>query len=673
MQRDEIRQEIERLRETIREHDYRYYILNQPALSDDEYDALMRKLQQWEKEYPEFITPDSPTQRIAGTPQESFPSFVHYRPLLSLSNAFLDEDIREFDQRIRRLLGHDRSQYVVELKIDGLAINLHYEQGSLTHGATRGDGTTGEDVTPNVRTIKTIPLRLYGKNIPEVIEIQGEVYMKKEAFVRLNQERQQKGEPRFANPRNAAAGSLRQLDPRVTASRDLHLFVYGASFIQSRYQPQTQWELLNFLKELGFMINPHIQLVSTIEEAIAIHIKWEKDRKKLEYEIDGLVIKLNSLSNHERLGATSKSPRWAIAYKFEPISEMTKIVDIEVNVGRTGTLTPVAILEPVKIGGVTVKRATLHNEDEMIRKDIRIGDWVIVGRAGDVIPEVIRVLNDQRTGVERIFQMPHQCPVCHAPVIRESGEAAWKCINLNCPAQMKERIIHWASRDAMDIEGLGDKLVNQLVETQCVTTIPDLYRLNQEQLIQLERMGRKSSEKLLLAIERSKEREFSRFLYALGIHFVGEFISQIITSHYHNIDQLKKATEAELMAIDGIGPKVAQSIVHFFSLLENIRMLDDLAELGVQPIEEKPVVVVSPDSFFLGKTFLFTGTLAHYTRKEAEELVLSRGGKVTHSISSRIDYLVVGNEPGSKLEQAKEKNITLLSEQEFEEKIRTHF
>ncbi|MDI9595818.1 MAG: NAD-dependent DNA ligase LigA [Atribacter sp.] len=673
MESNTIRQEIKKLREIIRQHDYRYYIINQPTVTDDEYDALMRKLQELEKIHPEYLTPDSPTQRVAGKPQDGFPPFLHSQPLLSLNNAVLEDDVREFDQRLQRLLKQNQVEYVVELKIDGLAINLRYEEGILTHGATRGDGTTGEDVTPNIRTIKTIPLRLLGDKIPEVIEVQGEIFMGKNAFNRLNQERTAKSEPPFANPRNAAAGSLRQLDPRVTATRELQLFAYGATLIESSYSPTTQWELLTYLKKLGFKVNPHIQLVSSIEEAIHIHRKWESERKQLEYEIDGLVIKLNFLTDRSRLGTTSKSPRWAIAYKFEATTELTRVLDIEVNVGRTGTLTPVALLEPVNIGGVIVKRATLHNEDEMKRKDVRIGDWVLVGRAGDVIPEVVRVISEQRTGSEIIFQMPSTCPACHAPVKREVGEAAWKCVNLNCPAQRKEKIIHWASRDAMDIEGLGEKLVNQLIETSLVQTLSDLYRLNIEELIDLERMGPKSAGNLIQAIDRSKRKELARFIYALGIPFVGSHVAQILTNHFSSLEQIIEASEDQFLIIDGIGPKVSQSILNFFSIPENLTLLKELKALGVHPIQKKKEKSVKPQEFFQGKTFLFTGTLSHFTRKEAEDLVVSRGGKVAKAISSQVNYLIVGEQPGSKLQQAIKKNIPLLTESEFEEKIQSDF
>ncbi|NLJ50399.1 MAG: NAD-dependent DNA ligase LigA [Candidatus Atribacteria bacterium] len=673
MENNSIRQEMEKLREIIRQHDYRYYVLNQPTITDDEYDALMRKLQELEKSHPEYQTPDSPTQRVAGKPQDGFPPFVHSQPLLSLNNAILEEDIRDFDERLQKLLNQNRIEYVVELKIDGLAINLRYEEGVLTHGATRGDGIIGEDVTPNIRTIKTIPLRLLGEKIPKIIEVQGEIFMEKNAFQRLNQDRIAKGEPPFANPRNSAAGSLRQLDPKITATRELQMFAYGATFVESSSIPLTQWELLNYLKKLGFKINPHIEMVSSIEEIIAIHRKWESQRKQLEYEIDGLVIKLNSIPDRIRLGSTSKSPRWAIAYKFEATTELTRVLDIKVNVGRTGTLTPVALLEPVNIGGAIVKRATLHNEDEMKRKDVRIGDWVLVGRAGDVIPEVIRVIPEQRTGSEIIFQMPTTCPVCHAPVKREVGEAAWKCVNINCPAQRKEKIIHWASRDAMDIEGLGEKLVSQLIETGLVHSISDLYRLKREELIDLERMGPKSAENLIQAIEQSKRRELARFIYALGIPYVGSHIAQILTNHFSSLDQIIEATEDQFLSIDGIGPKVAQSILNFFSLPENLQLLKELKALGVYPIQKKKEKTVKTQEFFQGKTFLFTGTLSHFTRKEAEDLVVSRGGKVVKAVSSQVHYLVVGEQPGLKLQQALKKNIPLLTETEFEEKIHSDF
>ncbi|MCS7242701.1 MAG: NAD-dependent DNA ligase LigA [Candidatus Caldatribacterium sp.] len=664
MEKEQARVEIERLREIIRYHDYRYYVLNSPEISDDEYDALMRKLQELEALFPDLVTPDSPTQRVGGKPQEGFAPFVHARPMLSLNNAFTEEEIRDFDRRVKRMLGVEEVEYVVELKIDGLAVNLRYENGVFVRGATRGDGTTGEDVTANLRTIRSIPLRLQGECIPSVLEVQGEVFMHRSDFERLNEERARRGEPLFANTRNAAAGSLRQLDPNVTASRRLDIFVYSAFLIESVFYPATHWDLLEFLRKLGFKVNPHARLARDINEVIAIHDEWEERRKSLDYDIDGLVVKVNNLTFQEILGATSKSPRWAIAYKFEPTRAVTRVVDIEVNVGRTGTLTPVAVLEPVEVGGVVVKRATLHNEDEVRRKDVRIGDWVIVGRAGEVIPEVVLVLKERRNGSEKVFTMPTHCPVCRSPVVREEGEVAIRCINANCPAQIKERLRHWASRDAMDIEGLGDKLIEQLVERGYVRSIPDLYRLTKEKLLELERMGDKSSENLLRAIERSKRRPLARFLYALGIRYVGEFVAQLLAEHFGSLRRLMEASLDDLLAVEGIGPKVAEAVWQFFRNFENRSMLEELEALGVIPEEEKTEVSTS-ESALQGKTFVFTGTLSRFSRKEVEELVRQKGGKVASAVSRKVDYLVVGENPGGKLDEARQKNVRILTEEEF--------
>ncbi len=658
---EKVRSEIEKLREIIRHHDYCYYVLNSPEISDEEYDALFRKLQELEAKYPELITPDSPTQRVAGQPQEGFAPFFHSGALLSLNNAFTPDEVRDFDQRVKRMLKVESLDYVVELKIDGLAVNLRYENGVFTRGATRGDGIVGEDVTLNLRTIRSIPLRLRGDRVPRVIEVQGEVFMRKKDLEKLNEERKQRGEPLFANTRNAAAGSLRQLDPRITAERKLDIFNYGAFLIDSDYYPSTHWELLHYLKELGFKINPHMELISDIEEAIRIHEKWEKERKNLDYDIDGLVIKVNPLAYHEILGATSRSPRWAIAYKFQSTYAVTQVLDIEVNVGRTGILTPVAILEPVNVGGAIVKRATLHNEDEIKRKDVRIGDWVIVTRAGEVIPEITEVLKERRTGEERVFVMPGECPVCHSRVVREEGEVAWRCINASCPAQIKERIRHWASRDAMDIEGLGEKLIDRLVEEGWVKTIPDLYRLNKETLLQLERMGNKSADNLLRAIERSKRRALPRFIYALGIPHVGQFMARLLAEHFGSLDRLMEAKEEELLAIEGIGPTVADSVRQFFSNPQNRQMLEELKALGVEPEELKK----REEGPLAGKTFVFTGALSKFSRDEARVVVEERGGKVADTVSSRVDYVVVGENPGSKLAVARERGIKVLTEEEF--------
>lgn len=661
-EKGEIRQEIEKLREIIHYHDYRYYVLNSPEISDAEYDALMRKLEELESKYPEFVTPDSPTQRVAGKPQEAFPSFVHSRPLLSLNNAFSDEEIREFDQRVKRWLGEDKVEYVVELKIDGLAVNLRYENGIFVRGGTRGDGLTGEDVTPNLKTIRSIPLKLQGPTPPQIIEVQGEIFMPKKDFEKLNAERRSSGEVPFANTRNAAAGSLRQLDPNITAKRHLDIFVYSAFFIESDYQPETHWQALQCLKKLGFKVNPHSKLVSSIDEIIATHKEWEEKRKSLDYDIDGLVVKVNSLRQQERLGATTKSPRWAIAFKFQPTYGLTRVIDIEVNVGRTGTLTPVAVLEPVEVGGVVIKRATLHNEDEIRRKDVRIGDWVTVGRAGEVIPEIVRVIKEKRTGEEKVFTMPKKCPVCGSQVYREEGEVAWRCINASCPAQIKERIKHWASRAAMDIEGLGEKIVDQLVDKGLVKSISDLYRLTKGQLEKLERMGPKSAENLINALERSKKRSLSRFIFALGIRHVGEYIAQLLAENLKDIQKLREAKKEDLLRIEGIGPIVADSIVQFFANPENQKMIDELLNLGIEPQtpEEKP-----KSSFFTDKVFVVTGALERFSRDEVKKIIEEKGGKAANAVSSRTDFLIVGKNPGSKLKEAENRKIPILTEEEF--------
>ncbi len=661
--REEIQREIERLREVIHHHDYLYYVLATPEISDAEYDALWRKLKELEEKFPEFVTPDSPTQRVGGKTQEEFASVTHSRPMLSLDNAFTEEDIRNFDRRVKKMLNVEEISYVLELKIDGLAVNLRYEDGILVHGATRGDGFTGEDVTQNLKTVKSIPLKLRGNRQPAVVEVQGEVFMNKADFEQLNEERRRRDEPPFANTRNAAAGSLRQLDPTITAQRKLDIFVYGAFPIESDYRPATHWELLQWLKELGFKVNHHVYLLKSIEEAIVLHGEWEKKRKELPYEIDGLVVKVNEISYQETLGATTRSPRWAIAYKFEPTHALTRVLDIEVNVGRTGTLTPVAVLEPVEVGGVIVRRATLHNEDEVKRKDVRIGDWVIVGRAGEVIPEVIRVVKENRTGEEKVFTMPLRCPVCGSQVVREEQEVAVKCVNINCPAQIKEKIKHWASRDAMDIEGLGEKLVEQLVDTGLVQTIPDLYRLKREDLLRLERMGEKSADNLLQAIATSKEREMERFVYGLGIRYVGEFVARVLSERLGSLEKLMKAKKEELLRIEGIGPKVAEAVEQFFANPQNRKMVLELQALGVKPKERKSEIV--PETPIRGKTFVFSGTLSKFSRKEAEDLVRKNGGEVAQVISSRVDYLVVGENPGSKLDAAKKKNVSILTEEDF--------
>ncbi|HSV31887.1 MAG TPA: NAD-dependent DNA ligase LigA [Atribacteraceae bacterium] len=658
--------ELSWLREIIRYHDYRYYVLDQPEISDEKYDALMRRLVGIEEAHPDLITPDSPTQRIAGTPLEQFAVFRHTRPMMSLANAFTEDEVLEFDRRVRRLLNQDDPAYILELKIDGVAVNLRYEKGMLTHGATRGDGVVGEDITHNIRTIRSVPLRLSMDTPPDIVEVQGEVFMRIPDFQYLNRQRVENGETPFANPRNASAGSLRQLDARLTARRSLDLFVYGAFFIRGDAIPETQSELLAYLGKAGFKVNEHYRVLSGLSETFILHREWEKKRRELDYAIDGLVLKVNAFEYQRVLGATSKSPRWAIAYKFQAGYAVTRVHDIRINVGRTGILTPVALLEPVSVGGVTIRRATLHNEDEMRKKDVRIGDWILVGRAGDVIPEVVQVFSDRRTGQETAFAMPETCPVCGSRVVREPGEAAMRCVSLRCLAQVKERILHWASRGAMDIEGLGAKLVDQLVDSGLVREIPDLYRLKREDLAALARMGVKSSENLLTAVERSKTRDLVRFIYALGIRFTGLVTARLLARKVGALDKFLEMTYDDYLSIEGVGPKIAGAVSDFFAGTENRRIIANLLELGIAPTPiEQWESGPDNDLPLQGKTLLFTGVLLGMTRREVEALVLTRGGRIATNIGPRVDYLIVGENPGNKLAVARDRNIPVLTEQEF--------
>lgn len=651
------------LRELIRYHDRKYYVEDSPEISDYEYDMLMKELQELERRYPELITPDSPTQRVGGEPAEEFATVEHRVAMLSLDNTYSREELLEFDNRIRRLLPGQQIEYVVELKLDGLGVALLYQNGLFVRGATRGDGERGEDVTNNLKTIKSIPLVLegIGKNLRE-LEVRGEVYMKKSAFVELNRQREENGEPLFANPRNAAAGSVRLLDPRITASRKLDIFTYGISYVEG-ISFSTHWEALEALKAMGFKVNPHARKLGTIEEVMDYCDEWAQKRDELEYEIDGMVIKINSLSQQAELGATSKSPRWAISYKFPARQATTKIEDIVLQVGRTGAVTPVAILSPTPLSGITITRATLHNEDEIRRKDIRIGDTVLIERAGDVIPAVVKVLVEKRTGEEKEFQMPKHCPVCGSELFRPPGEAITRCTNSACPAQIKERIRHFASRDAMDIEGLGPSLVDQLVDKGLVKDASDLYYLKHDQLAELERMGDKSAENIIEAIERSKNSSLSRLIYALGIRLVGTRAAEVLSEHYGSIDALANAKLDELQSIHDIGPKVAQNIVEFFKQEGNRRLIEKLRSAGVRMSEEKEEQLVSQP--LSGKTFVLTGTLKSMTRNEASELIKKLGGKVASDVSSKTDFLVVGESPGSKYSRAQRLNIKILSEEEF--------
>lgn len=669
------RSRIEELREEINEHNYRYYVLNDPVISDTEYDRLMRELEELEEKYPSLVTPDSPTQRVGGEVQEGFAPVQHRVPMLSLSNAFNEGELKEFDRRVRSALlkgAAGRVEYVVEPKYDGLAVSLYYENGVLVRGATRGDGETGEDITANLKTIRSIPLRL--REQLTALEVRGEAYMTKEAFKRLNEVREEAGQPLFANPRNAAAGSLRHLDPKVAASRKLDAFIYAVGYCEGD-RPATHAETLEWLKRLGFKVNPNYEVFQNIEMVIEYCRSWQERRFELPYVIDGLVVKVNSASQQEQLGSTLKSPRWAIAFKFPAEEAVTRVNDIIVRVGRTGVLTPTAILEPVQVAGSTVSRATLHNEDIIKEKDIRIGDMVVIHKAGDVIPEVLKSLPEKRTGRERRFVMPDLCPECGAAVVRTEGEAAARCTGLACPAQLRESLLHFVSRGAMDIRGLGPAVLNQLLERGLVHDAADLYFLRYDDIVKLERMGSKSAQNLLSAIEKSKANPLSRLIFALGIRHVGERAARILADHFRTLDNLMAADYDELVAIPEIGPKMSESIVTFFAEEQNREVIRRLVDAGVNTYAVPPAGrekdAENPvKKSFAGRTFVLTGTLKNYTRREAKDLIESFGGRVSSSVSRKTDYVVAGEKPGSKLEKARSLGVHIMDEKDFERIIK---
>lgn len=650
---------IKKLREQIHHHDYLYYVLDKPEISDAAYDKFFRELLDLETQFPDLITPDSPTQRVGGEPLKSFKTVVHKTPLLSLDNAMNEEELLDFDERVRKGLGKEKIEYVAELKMDGLAVSLHYQRGKFEKGATRGDGVHGEDITQNLKTVRSIPLIL---NEPIDIEVRGEVYLPYDDFIKLNEERKEKGEALFANPRNAAAGSLRQLDPRITASRPLDIFLYFG--LSQKYG--THHETLEYLGKLGFKINPHIRVCKGISEAQKYITEWDARREKLPYEIDGIVVKVNDLAAQEKLAATSRAPRWAIAFKYPPMQAETVIENIRVQVGRTGALTPVADLKPVHLAGVVVKRATLHNEDEIKRKGIKIKDKVKVQRAGEVIPEVVEVIKSKRTGKEKEFHMPKECPVCGAKVYRPEGEAISRCTNASCPAQVKERIRHFSTREAMDIEHCGPALVEQLVDKGLIKDVADLYYLKKEDLKKLERMADKSAQNVIEAIALSKERPFERLVYALGIRLAGKHVAAVLAEHYPKIEDLMKATEEEFSKIYEIGPKVAGSVVAFFKQKENHHLIEKLKQAGVR-LESR---VSKGPKLLAGKTFVFTGSLEKYSRPDAEQMVRDLGGMVSSSVSKKTDYVVVGTDPGSKYDKAIKLSVKTISENEFDKLIR---
>ncbi|QBQ55850.1 NAD-dependent DNA ligase LigA [Nitrosococcus wardiae] len=658
------RERIETLRKLINDYNYNYYVIDNPIVPDSEYDRLMRELQNLEAQYPELVVPDSPTQRVGAEPLEALGEVKHEIPMLSLNNAFSEEELADFHRRVKERLGMEQVEYAAEPKLDGLAVSLLYQEGILVQGATRGDGVTGEDVTHNVRTIPTVSLHLRGEKIPSLLEVRGEVYMPKEGFEQLNREQLAKGEKTFVNPRNAAAGSLRQLDPRIAASRPLAIFCYGVGKVEQGTLPQRHSEILARLEQWGLRIPPQAEVVEGLAGCREYYQRLLKRRDELPYEIDGVVFKVDRFDQRQALGFVARAPRWAVAYKFPAQEELTQILGIEVQVGRTGALTPVARLQPVFVGGVTVSNATLHNEGEIRRKDIRIGDTVYVRRAGDVIPEVVKVVLEHRPSDARLFQMPTQCPICGSEVIKDEGGAIARCSGgLYCPAQRKEAIKHFASRRAMDINGLGDKLVDQLIERELVKDVADLYHLTAEQLAGLERMGQKSAANLMNAIEGSKHTTLSRFLYALGIREVGEATAQVLAEEFGSLEALESASEERLQEVTDIGPIVATHIAAFFRQLYNRQVIQRLREAGVCWSEKEGKRPISQP--LSGKTFVLTGALESMTREQAKERLQVLGGKVTSSVSSNTDYLVVGANPGSKLTKAKDLHIALLDEGDF--------
>jgi DNA ligase (NAD+) len=658
---------IQELREIINEHNYKYYVLDQPSITDSEYDRLMREIIDLETAHPETITPDSPTQRVGAKPLPHFVKVEHRVPMLSLGNAFDEADLREFDRRVRSGSGIQEVHYICEMKIDGLAVSLSYENGLFVRGATRGDGTTGEDITQNLKTIRSLPLRL---KHPVTMDVRGEAFLSHKEFQRINEAREAKGEPLFANPRNAAAGSLRQLDPRVAADRALDVFVYGIGYIDGK-ELTSHSEGLDFLAECGLKVNLERRKVGSIDEVIEFVRDWAAARSGLPYDIDGIVIKVDNLEMQEQLGFTAKTPRWAIAYKFPAEEAVTVLEGIEVNVGRTGAVTPTAILQPVSLAGTIVKRASLHNEDIIREKGIMIGDHVIVKKAGDIIPEVVAVLPERRTGQERPYQMPTHCPECESELVRLEGEVALRCVNPKCPAHIREGIIHFVSRDAMNIDGLGEKVVSQLFDEQLISSMADLYTLDRDRLLQLERMGEKSVDNLLEAIEKSKQNSLERLLFGLGIRLVGSKAAKLLAQQFGTLDRLIQAKEDELTAIHEIGNKMAGSIEAYFNNPDVQAVIEKLREVGVH-FEYKGVTAAQLDeidSVFAGKTVVLTGTLESMDRKEAADKIESLGGKITGSVSKSTDIVVAGDKAGSKLTKAEQLGIAVMDEAQFLEAI----
>jgi DNA ligase (NAD+) len=678
--KDEIRKEVEHLRREIAYHDHRYYVLNAPVISDFDYDQLMKRLHDLERQHPELVSPDSPTQRVSGEVAQGFEEFVHRRPMLSLDNSYSEEDIRGFDGRTRKLADGRPYTYVAELKIDGVSLSLHYVDGSLSRAVTRGDGVRGEVITENVRTIRSVPLRinqsalfadehrtnLMAGSLSE-IEVRGEVFLPTAQFAKINEERAEKEEPLFANPRNAAAGTLKLLDPRIVASRGLDVFCY-ALFSNGISPFATHWESLHWLEFAGFKVNPERRLCQSIDEVMSFYAQAQERREGLGYEVDGLVVKVNETALQDEFGATAKAPRWAIAFKFPARRGTSRVQDIVVQVGRTGALTPVAVLDPVEIGGVTVSRSTLHNEDEIARLGVMIRDWVEVERSGDVIPKIVRVIEERRTGVERPFTMPTACPVCGGGLVRPEGEAITRCVSADCPAKLRAGLKFFAHRRAMDIEGLGEALIEQLVEAGLVKDYADLYALTEQRIASLERMGEKSASNLVNQIRASKDRELDRLVFALGIRHVGERTAQILAQYFQSLDRLRTALSEDLEKVPEIGPVIAEAIHQWFQEPRNQEVIRRLEEVGINTRLKQPPAHRPPR--LESKQFVLTGKLRTMTRDEASDLIVSLGGRVTSSVSKKTDYVVVGEDPGSKLDRAEKLGIRILAEEEFRRLIR---
>jgi DNA ligase (NAD+) len=663
-----IEKKIESLRENIRHHEYLYYVLDNPEISDAQFDQLMIELKKLEAENPELVTPDSPTQRVGGKPREGFIKAPHSSPMLSLDNTYSEDELRSWERRVHELSGQEDIDYVCELKLDGMSLALHYENGKLVRGITRGDGNIGEDVTLNVRTVRSIPLsiplaKLKQAGIPADFEVRGEMLMPLSAFKKMNEEREQKGLSVFANPRNATAGTVRQLEPSITAQRRLDYFAYML-LEDGRTRSVRHWETLNALDAAGFKVNRARKLVKTFDQIWTFIEEEQPKREKLPYEIDGIVIKVDRTALQQELGYTGKAPRWAIAYKYAARSGITKIEDILVQVGRTGKLTPVAALKPVPIGGTTVSRATLHNMDEIDRLGVKIGDWVEVERGGDVIPKVTRVIEDKdHPRGHKSFHMPERCPVCGGHVVRTEGEADHRCINANCPAKLRETILHFASRGVMNIEGMGDALVNQLTDRKLVKNVADIFKLTKDDLLSLERMGDKSAQNVLNEIEASKKLPLERVIYGLGMRFVGERTAQFLAEHFGSMDALIQASEEELQEVNEVGPRIAHSIFEFFQEGKNRDLIEQLRKAGVAFTGKKK----HRGTTLAGKTFVLTGTLAHLTRDEAKKLIEDAGGRVSGSVSKKTDFVVAGDDAGSKLDKAKELGVKVIGEKEMQE------